>query len=68
MAKMPTEAELHQIRKMKKEIENAAMLSETEDSSNNLEENEIKNESENAIPELNNETENLILDAKSKEK
>jgi ribosomal protein S30 len=66
--KMPTEAELQQIRKMEKDAENAAILSEAKDSSNDSEENVIENESENTITESHEETEDLILDAKSKEK
>lgn len=66
--KMPTEAELQQIRKMEKDAENAAILSEAKDSSNDSEGNVIENESENTITESHEETEDLILDAKSKEK
>ena len=75
--KMPTEAELQQIRKMEKDAENAAMLSETEDTSEVNEENaseDIVNENidetgaENIVSDKNDRAENLVLDAKSKEK
>lgn len=75
--KMPTEAELQQIRKMEKDAENAAMLSETEDTSEVNEENvseDIVNENidetgaKNIVSDKNDRAENLVLDAKSKEK
>lgn len=75
--KMPTEAELQQIRKMEKNAENAAMLSETEDTSEVNEENvseDIVNENidetgaKNIVSDKNGRAENLVLDAKSKEK
>lgn len=75
--KMPTEAELQQIRKIQKDAENAAMLSETEDTSEVNEENvseDIVNENidktgaKNIVSDKNGRAENLVLDAKSKEK
>ena len=75
--KMPTEAELQQIRKIQKDAENAAMLSETEDTSEVNEENvseDIVNENidetgaKNIVSDKNDRAENLVLDAKSKEK
>ena len=75
--KMPTEAELQQIRKMKKDAENAAILRESGDTSEVNEENvseDIVNENidetgaKNIVSDKNDSAENLVLDAKSKEK
>ncbi|MBR4344225.1 MAG: hypothetical protein IKP88_16250 [Lachnospiraceae bacterium] len=75
--KMPTEAELQQIRKMEKDAENAVMLSEAEEPSEAGEENvlvDIVNENiekEGAIDSIsdnNDRAENLVLDARLKEK
>ena len=62
--KMPTEAELQQIRKMERDAENAAMLSETEEPAEVSEENVT----EDTITENRNDTEELVLSAKTKEK
>ena len=75
--KMPTEAELQQIRKMEKDAENAAMLSEEEKTSDIPEENIVeddvngdiaKADKVDVIAEKRNGAEDLVLDAKSKEK
>ncbi len=66
--KMPTEAELQQIRKMEKDAENATILSEAGDTTDELEVNLNEDESDNAITDPDNDAEDLILDAKSKEK
>ena len=75
--KMPTEAELQQIRKMERDAENAAMLSETEEpaevSEENIMEDAVNGDGEKTIPadtitEKRNDTEELVLSAKSKEK
>ena len=75
--KMPTEAELQQIRKMERDAENAAMLSEEEKPSDISEENIVeddingdiaKADTGDVIAENRNGAEELVLDAKSKEK
>lgn len=75
--KMPTEAELQQIRKMERDAENAAMLSEDEKTSDISEENIVeddingdiaKADTGDVIAENRNGAEELVLDAKSKEK
>ena len=66
--KMPTEAELQQIRKMERDAENAAMISEAEDTSDDSEVNVNEHGPDNVITDLDNDTENLIMEAKSKEK
>ena len=66
--KMPTEAELQQIRKMERDAENAAMLSETEEPADVSEENVPGTKSADIIDEHQSEAEDLIIDAKSKEK
>ncbi len=75
--KMPTEAELQQIRKMERDAENAAMLSEEEKTSDISEENIVeddingdiaKADTGDVIAENRNGAEELVLDAKSKEK
>ncbi|MCR5205161.1 MAG: hypothetical protein K6E47_08880 [Lachnospiraceae bacterium] len=75
--KMPTEAELQQVRKMEKDAENAAVLSETESSAEVPEEKlseDIVDENMEETGEIftvsdnKNIAENLILDARLKEK
>lgn len=75
--KMPTEAELQQIRKMERDAENAAMLSEEEKTPDISEENIVeddingdiaKADTGDVIAENQNGAEELVLDAKSKEK
>lgn len=75
--KMPTEGELQQIRKMERDAENAAALSETEEHEGILEEDNnedsvngdiTKAETADVIPENQNKTEELVSDAKLKEK
>lgn len=75
--KMPTEAELQQIRKMERDAENAAMLSEEEKTLDISEENIVeddvngditKADTGDVIAENRNGAEELVLDAKSKEK
>ena len=75
--KMPTEAELQQIRKMERDAENAAMLSEEEKTSDISEENIVeddingdiaKADTGDVIAENRNGAEELVLDAKPKEK
>ncbi|MBO4420525.1 MAG: hypothetical protein J5783_01735 [Lachnospiraceae bacterium] len=75
--KMPTEGELQQIRKMERDAENAAMLSEAEEPNDISEEDNdeadvdgglTKTETADVIPENQNKTEELVSDAKLKEK
>ncbi len=75
--KMPTEAELQQIRKMERDAENAAMLSEAEEPNDIPEEDNdeadvdgglTKTETADVIPKNQNKTEELVSDAKLKEK
>ena len=70
--KMPTEAELQQVRKMEKDAENAAMLTEAEGSleanEENVSENTEETGSKDIISDNNGKAENLVFDAKSKEK
>ena len=66
--KMPTEGELQQIRKMERDAENAAGLSETDESVEVSAENIQEAEAADIIDEHYSEAENLIIDAKSKEK
>ena len=66
--KMPTEGELQQIRKMERDAENAAGLSETDESVEVSAENIQEAEAADIIEEHYSEAENLIIDAKSKEK
>jgi hypothetical protein len=75
--KMPTEGELQQIRKMERDAENAAMLSEAEEPNDIPEEDNdeadvdgglTKTETADVIPKNQNKTEELVSDAKLKEK
>ena len=75
--KMPTEGELQQIRKMERDAENAAMLSEAEEPDDIPEEDNdeadvdgglTKTETADVIPKNQNKTEELVSDAKLKEK
>lgn len=66
--KMPTEGELQQIRKMERDAENAAELSETDESAEVSAENIQEAEAADIIEEHHSEAENLIIEAKSKEK
>lgn len=75
--KMPTEGELQQIRKMERDVENAAMLSEAEEPNDIPEEDNdeadvdgglTKTETADVIPENQNKTEELVSDARLKEK
>ena len=70
--KMPTEVELQQVRKMEKDAENAAMLTEAEVSleanEENVSENTEETGSKDIISDNNGKAENLVFDAKSKEK
>lgn len=75
--KMPTEGELQQIRKMERDAENAAMLSEAEEPNDIPEEDNdeadvdgglTKIETADVIPKNQNKTEELVSDAKLKEK
>jgi len=75
--KMPTEGELQQIRKMERDAENAAMLSEAEEPDDIPEEDNdeadvdgglTKKETADVIPKNQNKAEELVSDAKLKEK
>lgn len=75
--KMPTEGELQQIRKMERDAENAAMLSEAEEPNDIPEEDNdeadvdgglTKIETADVIPKNQNKTEELVSDAKLKVK
>lgn len=75
--KMPTEGELQQIRRMERDAENAAMLSEAEEPNDISEEDNdeadvdgglTKTETADVIPENHNKTEELVSDARLKEK
>ena len=66
--KMPTEGELQQIRKMERDAENAAALSETEELIEVAEEKTGETETADKTTEPQSEAEELVIDARSKEK